>query len=112
MDRRDEEGEEVVLLQLPMILVEKDGRIVQANAQTERTHGYGRAELLQQDPPPYVPGMDIAGVISEIGEGVDHVAVREHDEVGDVRLGNRLRGTDLCHRSLSASVCSASTRAR
>ncbi|HBU76322.1 MAG: alcohol dehydrogenase [Acidimicrobiaceae bacterium] len=35
----------------------------------------GRAELLQQDPPPYVPGMDIAGVISEIGDGVDHVAV-------------------------------------
>jgi len=35
----------------------------------------GRAELLQQDPPPYVPGMDIAGVISEVGEGVDHVAI-------------------------------------
>ena len=35
----------------------------------------GRAELLEQDPPPYVPGMDIAGVINEIGEGVDHVAV-------------------------------------
>ena len=35
----------------------------------------GRAELLQQDPPPYVPGMDIAGVIREIGDEVDHVAV-------------------------------------
>lgn len=35
----------------------------------------GRAELLQKDPPPYVPGMDIAGVISEVGEGVDHLSV-------------------------------------
>ena len=35
----------------------------------------GRAELLQKDPPPYVPGMDVAGVISEVGEGVTHVAV-------------------------------------
>ena len=41
----------------------------------------GRAELLEQDPPPYVPGMDIAGVISEIGEGVEHVAV------GDAVMG-------------------------
>jgi NADPH:quinone reductase len=35
----------------------------------------GRAELLQKDPPPYVPGMDIAGVVSEIGEGVSHLAI-------------------------------------
>ena len=26
-----------------------------------------RAEMLQKDPPPYIPGMDIAGVIDEIG---------------------------------------------
>lgn len=28
-----------------------------------------RAELQKSDPPPYVPGMDIAGVVEEIGEG-------------------------------------------
>lgn len=35
----------------------------------------GRAEMLRKDPPPYVPGMDVAGVIDEVGDGVDHVAV-------------------------------------
>ena len=29
-----------------------------------------RARQLQRDPPPYVPGMDAAGVLDEIGEGV------------------------------------------
>ena len=28
-----------------------------------------RAELVRRDPPPYVPGMDVAGVIDEIGAG-------------------------------------------
>ena len=28
-----------------------------------------RAEMLRRDPPPYVPGMDAAGVLEEIGEG-------------------------------------------
>jgi NADPH2:quinone reductase len=35
----------------------------------------GRAEMLRRDPPPYVPGMDIAGVVDEVGDGVDHLAV-------------------------------------
>jgi NADPH:quinone reductase len=42
----------------------------------------GRAQLLKDVPPPYVPGMDAAGVLEEIGEGVstdlqvgDHVMV-------------------------------------
>jgi NADPH:quinone reductase-like Zn-dependent oxidoreductase len=35
----------------------------------------GRAEMLRKDPPPYVPGMDVAGVIDEVGAGVDHVAL-------------------------------------
>lgn len=35
----------------------------------------GRAELLKKDPPPYVPGMDIAGVVDEVGAGVTHIAV-------------------------------------
>ena len=29
-----------------------------------------RAKSQQKDPPPYVPGMDVAGVLDEIGEGV------------------------------------------
>lgn len=30
-----------------------------------------RAEAQRKDPPPYVPGMDAAGVVDEIGEGTD-----------------------------------------
>jgi NADPH2:quinone reductase len=33
------------------------------------TRGGGRAEALKKDPPPYIPGMDAAGVIDEIGAG-------------------------------------------
>ncbi len=35
-----------------------------------RVHG-ARADRLKNDPPPYVPGMDVAGVIDEIGPGTD-----------------------------------------
>jgi NADPH:quinone reductase len=35
------------------------------------TRNGARAELLAPDPPPYVPGMDAAGVLDEIGAGVD-----------------------------------------
>src|SRR4029453_16594779 len=31
--------------------------------------------------PPWVPGMDVAGVVAEVGDGVDHVAV------GDLAMG-------------------------
>jgi NADPH:quinone reductase-like Zn-dependent oxidoreductase len=31
--------------------------------------------------PPWVPGMDVAGVVTEVGEGIDHVAV------GDLAMG-------------------------
>lgn len=34
-----------------------------------------RAEQQRVDPPPYVPGMDAAGVVDEVGEGVEHVEV-------------------------------------
>ena len=30
-----------------------------------------RAEIQKKDPPPYVPGMDVAGVVDQIGEGVE-----------------------------------------
>ncbi len=37
---------------------------------TDTLHRNGsRAQTLQQHPPPYIPGMDIAGVIDEIGPG-------------------------------------------
>jgi NADPH:quinone reductase len=39
-----------------------------------------RAAQLQADPPPYVPGMDVAGVLDEIGEGT----------VTDLALGDRV----------------------
>lgn len=35
----------------------------------------GRAEMLRRDPPPYVPGMDVAGVIDEVGDGVSHLQI-------------------------------------
>jgi NADPH:quinone reductase-like Zn-dependent oxidoreductase len=41
-----------------------------------------RAELQQRDPGPYVPGMDAAGVLDEIGEGVNTDLA-----VGDCRHG-------------------------
>jgi NADPH:quinone reductase len=34
-----------------------------------------RAEVQRKNPPPYVPGMDAAGVVDEVGEGVAHLAV-------------------------------------
>jgi NADPH:quinone reductase len=38
-----------------------------------------RAEAQRVDPPPYVPGMDVAGVLDEIGEGVEtDLAVGDH----------------------------------
>jgi NADPH:quinone reductase len=35
------------------------------------TRNGARADVLGKDPPPYVPGMEAAGVLDEIGEGVD-----------------------------------------
>jgi NADPH2:quinone reductase len=40
----------------------------------------GRADRLKDVPPPYVPGMDAAGVLEQIGEGVDT----------DLRIGERV----------------------
>lgn len=39
---------------------------------TDTVHRSGaRAERLSVDPPPYIPGMDVAGVIDQIGDGTD-----------------------------------------
>jgi NADPH:quinone reductase len=39
---------------------------------TDTIHRSGaRAEVLARDPPPYIPGMDVAGVIDQIGPGTD-----------------------------------------
>ncbi|HEV7467701.1 MAG TPA: NADP-dependent oxidoreductase, partial [Candidatus Dormibacteraeota bacterium] len=32
--------------------------------------GGARADMLRETPPPYVPGMDAAGVLEQIGDGV------------------------------------------
>lgn len=37
-----------------------------------------RVETQKVDPPPYVPGMDAAGVVDEVGEGVSSLAVGDH----------------------------------
>lgn len=43
------------------------------------TRNGARAEWLRRDPPPYIPGMDAAGVLDEIGEGVStNLAVGDH----------------------------------
>jgi NADPH:quinone reductase-like Zn-dependent oxidoreductase len=34
-----------------------------------------RAEMQKADPPPYVPGMEVAGIIDEVGSGVDRLKV-------------------------------------
>lgn len=41
-----------------------------------------RAEHQRKDPPPYVPGMDVAGVLAAIGDGVDT----------DLAVGDRVMG--------------------
>lgn len=42
----------------------------------------GRAEMQKKDPPPYVPGMDIAGVVDQVGDGV----------TTGVQVGDRVMG--------------------
>lgn len=49
-----------------------------------------RAEMLKDQPTPHVPGMDAAGVIDEVGDGVDRLAVG--DEVMAVMMPRGVRG--------------------
>lgn len=45
------------------------------------TRNGARAEMLKSSPPPYVPGMDVAGIVDEVGDGVTSVSV------GDAVMG-------------------------
>jgi NADPH:quinone reductase-like Zn-dependent oxidoreductase len=54
-------------------------RVTAATVNPTDTHAVAGA-YADRDPvkqPPWVPGMDVAGVVDEVGEGVEHVAVGE-----------------------------------
>lgn len=50
-------------------------RAAAVNPTDTYTRNGGRAEMLSKYPPPYVPGMDVAGVVDQVGEGVTSIAV-------------------------------------
>jgi NADPH:quinone reductase-like Zn-dependent oxidoreductase len=50
-------------------------RAAAVNPTDTYTRNGARAEMLKDFPPPYVPGMDIAGVVDEVGEGVSTVRI-------------------------------------
>lgn len=54
-------------------------RAAAVNPTDTYTRNGGRAEMLSKFPPPYVPGMDVAGVVDEVGEGV--TSVKPGDDV-------------------------------
>ena len=56
-------------------------RAAAVNPTDTYTRNGARAEMLKAFPPPYVPGMDIAGVVDEVGDGVTTV------NVGDAVMG-------------------------
>ena len=56
------------------------------------TRNGARAEMLRKDPPPYVAGMDAAGVIDEIGPG----------EPGDLAIGDHVMAIIVPHGSRGA----------
>ena len=41
-----------------------------------------RAEMLKRDPPPYVPGMDAAGVLDQIGDCLLYTSPSPRDQRG------------------------------
>ena len=52
-------------------------RAAAVNPTDTYTRNGARAEMLKDFPPPYVPGMDIAGVVDEVGEGVSTVRISD-----------------------------------
>lgn len=50
-------------------------RAAAVNPTDTYTRNGGRAEMLRKHPPPYVPGMDVAGIVDEVGDGVTSLAV-------------------------------------
>ena len=56
------------------------------------TRNGARAEMLRKEPPPYVPGMDAAGVLDEVGPDVDT----------DLRVGDRVMAIVVPHGSHGA----------
>lgn len=55
------------------------------------TRNGSRAEMLKAFPPPYVPGMDVAGVVDEIGEGTE-TGLRVGDDVMAIVLPSGSHG--------------------
>ncbi|WP_433803591.1 NADP-dependent oxidoreductase [Actinomycetospora sp. CA-084318] len=45
------------------------------------TRNGARAEVLRKDPPPYVPGMDVAGTVAALGEGTGDAGLAVGDRV-------------------------------
>lgn len=66
-------------------------RAAAVNPTDTYTRNGARAEMLKKDPPPYVPGMDAAGVVDEIGEGTD-TDLRVGDEVMAIVLPSGSHG--------------------
>ena len=56
------------------------------------TRNGARAEMLRKDPPPYVPGMDAAGIVDEIGPGTDT----------ELQIGDRVMAIVVPHGSHGA----------
>ena len=50
-------------------------RAAAVNPTDTYTRNGARAEMLKAFPPPYVPGMDVAGIVDEVGDGVTSVRV-------------------------------------
>src|SRR5262245_66013845 len=59
-----------------------------------------RAEQQKADPPPYVPGMDAAGIVDEVGDAVS-TGVRVGDAVRAMVLPKGSRGASREHIALA-----------
>jgi NADPH:quinone reductase-like Zn-dependent oxidoreductase len=84
---------------------------------TYQRNGAFAATQAKRGPPPYVPGMDAAGVVDEIGEGVTHLAVGDRAMAIVQPSGNHgayassvvLPGRSVTHAPAGTSHVEAST---